>query len=320
MPSPEGDMKRRPLGKTGLLVPELALGTWGLSGDAYGPVAAEEAERTVLRAIDIGLSLIDTSDAYGGGRTEAMLGRLLAGKEVTLVTRGGADRRTQPPVQSFDPRYIEGAVGRSQKRLGRERLDVYLLHNPGVETLKKGEVTAALADLVKAGRVGCWGVAVGDVDSARAALDKGAQVIELAYNLFHAADLHRIAGDVMVAGAGVLARSTLGYGLFAGEWTGDREFPAGDHRRERWTKLELARRIEQLEAVRYLVRGDVRSLRAAAVRFVLANHLVSAAVLGPRSVVQLEQLVREVGSGPTYLPEADLAGLPRALARFGVET
>jgi aryl-alcohol dehydrogenase-like predicted oxidoreductase len=294
-------MKRRHLGKTGLLVSELALGTWGLSGDGYGAVEPEEAERTVLRALDIGMSLIDTSDAYGGGKTEAMLGRILEGKDAIVLTRGGTDRLTEPPTQSFAPEHLEPAVGRSLKRMRRERIDLYLLHNPGTETLRKGEATDAVKAMVKAGKIAHWGAAV-------------------AYNLFHSHDLHVIAGDVMVAGAGVLARSTLGYGLLAGMWTRDREFPQGDHRRERWTKLELARRIEQLDAVRFLVKRDVQSMRAAAIRFVLANHLVAAAVLGPRSVVQLEQLIREVGSGPTYLPEVDLAALPRALSRFGIAT
>jgi aryl-alcohol dehydrogenase-like predicted oxidoreductase len=313
-------MKKRPLGKTGMLVPELALGTWGLSGDGYGPVSPEDAERTVLRALDIGLSLVDTSDAYGGGKTEELLGRILEGKEAIVVTRGGVDRRTAPAVQDFAPAALERAVGRSLKRLRRERIDIYLLHNPGAETLEKGEATDAIKAMVEAGQIAHWGVATGDADSARAALNQGAEVLELAYNLFQAIDLHRIAGDVMVAGAGVLARSTLAYGLLAGMWTRDREFPAGDHRRDRWTKLELARRVEQLDAVRFLVKGDVKSMRAAAIRFALANHLVSSAILGPRSVTQLEQLIREVGSGPTYLPESDLAALPRSLSRFGIET
>jgi aryl-alcohol dehydrogenase-like predicted oxidoreductase len=124
----------------------------------------------------------------------------------------------------------------------------------------------------------------------------------------------------MVAGTGVLAHSTLAYGLLAGMWTKDREFPDDDHRAQRWTKLELSRRVEQLDAVRYLVKGDVLTLRGAAVRFVLANHLVNGAILGPRSVTQLEQLVRETGSGPTYLPDDQLAALTRALTRVGIAT
>jgi aryl-alcohol dehydrogenase-like predicted oxidoreductase len=302
-------------------VSELALGTWGLSGEAYGPVAPQDAEKTVQRALEIGFSTIDTCDAYGAGGVEAMLGRVLSKRlDVTVITRGGTDRRTEPPTQNFAPEYLEGAVKRSLRRLGRDTLEVYLLHNPGAETLKRGEATGAVQRLVSAGHIRHWGVSVGDADAARAALEQGAEVIEIAYNLFQALDLHRIAGDIMVAGAGVLARSTLGYGLLTGLWAKDREFPEGDHRRERWTKLELAHRVGQLDAIRFLVKGDVHTMRAAAVRFALTNHLVSAAVLGPHSVTQLEQLVREVGAGPTYLPDSDLSALPRALSRVGIST
>lgn len=314
-------MKKRPLGKTGLLVSELTLGTWGLSGDACGAVSPEDAEKTIQRALEIGFSTIDTCDAYGAGKLEELLGRVLEKRlDVTVITRGGTDLRTEPPIQNFAPEYLEGAVARSLMRLRRETIEIYLLHNPGVETLKRGEATQAIKALVEKGQIRHWGVSVGDADSARAALEQGAEVIEIAYNLFHSLDLHRIAGDVMVAGAGVLARSTLGYGLLAGGWAHDREFPVGDHRRDRWTKLELAHRVGQLEAIRFLVKGDVPSLRGAAVRFALANHVVSAAVLGPRSVEQLEQLVREVSAGPTYLPESDLAALPRALSSVGILT
>lgn len=313
-------MRKRPLGKTGLVVSELALGTWALAGESYGAVDPKDAETVVARALDIGFTLFDTSDAYGAGKMEALLGKALRGKEVTVVTKGGTDRTMAPPRKRFDAEYIRASVGRSCKRLGRERLDVYLLHNPSPDALLSGEATGALEAMKKEGLVGHWGVSAGDPDVARAAIQQGAEVLELAYNLFQAIDLHRLAGEIMVAGTGVLACSTLAYGLLAGMWTGDREFPEADHRAQRWTKLELARRVEQLEAVRYLVRSDVLTMRGAAVRFALANHLVTAAVLGPKSVAQLEQLVRETGSGPTYLSDEALAALPRALSRVGIPT
>ena len=82
--------------------------------------------------------------------------------------------------------------------------------------------------------------------------------------------------------------------------------------------MELEKRVEQLESVKFLVGGDVKTLRAAAVRFVLANSIVSSAILGPRSIEQAEQLVREVGGGPRYLPDDVLAKLPRALTKAGI--
>jgi aryl-alcohol dehydrogenase-like predicted oxidoreductase len=313
-------IRARPLGKTGLVVSELSLGTWGLSGDGYGPVDAEVADRTIARALDMGFTLFDTADAYGAGTMEARLGKMLAGKSAVVVTKVGTDRATDPPRKRFDREYLRASIAASRKRLGRERIDVVLLHNPSPDVLVLGEAAAALLEMKDEGAIGHWGVAVGDAEVGRAAIDKGAEVIEIAYNLVQSIDLHRLAGDAMVSGVGILARSTLSYGLLAGMWPKDRRFADGDHRADRWTRLELERRIQQLDALRFLVRGDVHTMRAAAVRFVLANHLVSSAILGPRSIEQLEQLVRETGSGPRYLSDEDLAALPRTLSRVGILT
>lgn len=314
-------MRKRPLGKTGFVVSEMAIGTWGLSGDAYGKVEEPDAELVLRRAIDIGFDLIDTADAYGGGRMERLAGRIAKDHaNVVVVTKGGIDRLTEPSRKNFATDYLRGAVERSLRRLGRDAIQVYLLHNPAPETLWNGEAAETLQALKKEGKIEHWGVAAGDEDVARAAIDKGAEVIELAYNLLHPIDLHRLSGDLMVSGCGVLARSVLGHGLLHGMWAKDRTFGEGDHRNERWTRLELEKRIDDLDAVRFLVKGDVHTLRGAAVRFVLANHNVSAAVLGPKSKEQLEQLVRETGGGPRYLHDDDLRQLPRALDKVGIHT
>jgi aryl-alcohol dehydrogenase-like predicted oxidoreductase len=302
-------------------VSELALGTWGLSGDGYGPVDEGEQERVLLRAIEMGVSIVETADAYGGGRMERLVGRAIAGRgEVVIVTKGGIDRTTSPARKRFDAAYLRESVERSLKRLSRDWIDVYLLHNPLASTMTSAEVVDALLELKRQGKIAHWGVSAGDADVGRAALLKGAEVIELAYNLLNSSDLHRLAGEVMVAGAGVLARSTLAYGLLAAQWPQDHEFGPGDHRADRWTKPELARRLEQIAAFRFLVQGDVTTMRSAAVRYVLSSSLVASAVLGPRTVSQLEDVVREVGVGPLYLRDAALARIPRALESVGIDT
>ncbi len=314
-------MRKRPLGKTGLVVSELAIGTWGLSGDAYGNVDEADAELVLRRAIDMGFTLIDTADAYGAGRMERLCGKLAKEHpDLVIVTKGGVDRRTDPPRKCFTAEYLREAVERSCKRLGKDAIQLYLLHNPTPETLHVGEAIDTMAALKKEGKIEHWGVAAGDEDVARSAIDRGAEVIELAYNLTHPIDLHRISGDVMVSGCGILARSVLGHGLLAGMWSKDRTFQEGDHRNERWTRMELEHRIDQLDAVRFLVKGEVHTLRGAAVRFALANHLVSSAILGARTKEQLEQLVRETGGGPRYLLDDDLRQLPRALDKVGIHT
>lgn len=313
----------RALGKTGLRVSEMALGTWGLSGDGYGPVESAEQERVVRRALEMGLSLIDTADAYGAGQMESLIGRVLqdTARDAVVVTKGGIDRTTSPPRKRFDRTYLRACVQRSLRRLRLEFIDVYLLHNPSlaVLTAEPSEAIDTLLELKNEGKIGHWGVSVGDVAVGRAALRKGAEVVELAYNLLHPSDLHRLAGEVVVAGAGVLARSTLSYGMLAGAWSKEHEFGPADHRADRWTRIEFERRIEQLSALRFLVNGDVRTMTAAAIRFVLSNSIVSCAVLGPRSVSQLEDIVRDVGMGPIYLRDADLGRIPRVLESVGID-
>jgi aryl-alcohol dehydrogenase-like predicted oxidoreductase len=269
----------------------------------------------------MGISLIDTADAYGGGRMEQLVGRAIAGLgEILVVTKGGLDRTTSPPRKRFDRGHLRKAVERSLRRLGRDWIDVYLVHNPQADAFDGDDTVDALLELKSEKKIAHWGVSAGSVEVGRAALRKGAEVIELAYNLLHSWDLHRLAGEILVSGAGVLARSTLAYGLLAGGWTDDRDFPHGDHRAERWTRPELARRIEQIGAFHFLVGGEVETMRSAAVRYVLSSSIVSSAVMGPRNARQLEDVVREVGVGPVYLRDAALARIPRALESVGIET
>lgn len=314
-------MRMRQLGKTGLRVCELGLGTWGLSGDGYGPVDEAVQQHVLERAVDMGFSLIETADAYGGGRMEQLVGRVLADRrDVVVVTKGGTDRTTSPPRKRFDGPYIRAAVERSLRRLARRQIDLYLLHNPSVAALQGGDAVDTLTALKAEGKIAHWGASIGDVETGRAALRCGAEVIELAYNLVQSSDLHRLSGEIVVSGAGVLARSTLAYGLLSASWERDREFPEGDHRADRWTRLELEKRVAQVGALRFLLHGDVTTMRSAAVRFVLANRLVSCAVLGPRSVTQIEDLVREVGMGPFYLRDEDLMRIPTALLSVGIDS
>jgi aryl-alcohol dehydrogenase-like predicted oxidoreductase len=319
--TPPAQVRLRPLGTTGLDVPELALGTWGLSGDGYGPVSNREAEATLQRAVELGVTLFETSDAYGKGAMESLLGRVLAphGDRVMICTRHGVDRSSRPAKKRFDVPYLRQAVDATLARLRRPSIDIYLLHNPSVGPLVRPELIAFLRELKDSGKVKAWGVSVGDAEVGRVAIDAGAEVIEVAYNALFSGDFHALASDVARNRIGVLARSVLSYGLLVGAWPSGKTFPEGDHRRDRWIDgMELFTRMAQLDAVRSLISSEVQTLRAAALRFVLANHLVSSAVLGPRSVAQLEQLVREAGKGPPYLDENRLSELPVKLSEVGV--
>jgi aryl-alcohol dehydrogenase-like predicted oxidoreductase len=315
-------MRKRPLGRTGLVVSELALGTWGLSGDAYGPVPEAEVDRVIDRAVQVGITLFDTADVYGFsssqvGAMERKLARRLPTAKTQVVTKIGTSVEGYPQKQ-FDAQYLYMAFEKSEERLGRSPVDVVLLHNPSAATLRKDEATGKLRELKEQGRVGAWGVAAGDLVTAQLAIDRGAEVLELAVNAFHAADLRALTQRLRDTGVGVLARSVLAHGLLAGQWSAEREFWPGDHRAERWNASELRRRVAQLAALRVAYGGPVQTVRSVALRFVLEHDRVSSAILGPRSVAQLDQLIREAGRQPPYLPKHAMLALERSLRAHGI--
>ena len=299
-------MRTRPLGSTGISVSELGLGTWGLSGDGYSPLPESEQDAVIDRALALGVTLFDTADSYGKGAMETRLGeRLAAHPDAVIVTKLGTDREVSPARKSFKPQFIRESFERSRERLKRDRIDVVLLHNPSESTLARGEAAAVLQELQNAGSIRAWGASVEGVDAARIAIHQGHKVLELAYNAFHSRALQHLESEISNQGVAILARSVLAHGLLCGQWPFDKAFARDDHRSERWTSDDLRRRISQLNALRPCVNGStVTSLRCAALRYVLSNHQVSCAVLGPRSGVQLDQLIREAGMHPYLSPEA----------------
>ncbi len=310
-------MRKRTLGKTGIEVSELGLGTWGLSGDAYGPVTDAEIDRVIDRAVQIGITLFDTAGVYGAGAMEKKLGKRLPVGKTAVVTKIGTNTSGFPQKQ-FDASFLYMSFDMAQERLARTPVDVVLLHNPSVYSLKQDEPFTVLEDLMGQGRIKAWGVSAGSVAVAEKALERGAQVLELPYNLTFYGDVHKLAPKIAETGVGLLARSVLAHGLLSGHWSAEREFYPPDHRAERWNPDDLKKRVEQVSVLRSILGGPILSMRAAAVRFVLENAQVSSAVLGPRSCAQLDQLVREAGRMPPYIVDSIMQRMMNELARVGV--
>jgi len=312
-------MRKRPLGKTSLEVTELALGTWGLSGDGYGPVAEAEQDRVIERALAMGITLFETADCYGGGSMEQRLGqRLPNDSSCVLVTKLGTRRDASLPRKDFSVVYLKEAFARSQERLGRDVVDCVLLHNPSRLAFEDGGLGEFMSELKRDGKVRSWGASVGTGEAGRAAIQAGAEVLELAYNVLHTQEYAELELELREKQIGLLGRSVLAHGLLCGLWSPDKQFPAFDHRAERWSTDELRRRITQLNALRTVLSQGLPSLRSIALRFALSSEVMSAAVLGPRNSLQLDQLVREAGKEPPYIEPYVLADLRQRLITVGV--
>jgi aryl-alcohol dehydrogenase-like predicted oxidoreductase len=308
----------RPLGSSGLACSELGLGTWGLSGDAYGPVSSDEQERVIARARALGITLFETADVYGNGAMLERLVRVLGKDEhCYIVTKLGTMLDGNPARKRFDPGFLDISLQATIARLQPRSPDVVLLHNPSLDVMLRGEATHFMNQIAARGTVRSWGVSAGSAAVARAAIDAGTPIVELAFNVLWASDVRAIEQPAREKGVGLIARSVLAHGLLCGQWTYERSFSQGDHRVDRWTSEDLRHRIRHLDALRPLLSGDVSTMRAAALRWVLQHELVSSAVIGPRSCVQLDQLVREAGKGPPYLPAETLEALEVRLLDVG---
>ncbi len=313
----------RPLGGTGIDVPEIALGTWGLSGDGYGPCTPENARATIEAAIDAGSTFIDTAPAYGRGVMETLIGDVLEsrGRRAALVcVRIGLEREegANAARKNFEPDGITAQVEASLKRLRTDHVDAFALHKPLVSTMKRAEPIEALRALKSSGKARTVGVSAGSADVARIALKLGVDFVMIPYNLLYPRLAHVISGELLNTNAGLIVHSPLAYGLLAGTWAADRAFGDDDHRRNRWTQAEIARRIRQREAARFIVHDSVKTLADGALRFVLANRMVSTAVVGSRTPEQARQ---NAGAAPElpYMQDQDLGTLSTRMQEEGIE-
>jgi aryl-alcohol dehydrogenase-like predicted oxidoreductase len=152
-------MQTRPLGRTGLDVTVLGFGSLTIGG-AFGPVDDAISIEALHAAIDAGMNFIDTSDAYGAGHSETLIGKFLKDRsdrnQILLCTKGGNNMVTGE--RKFTPDYIRGCLEGSLQRLGIDVIDVYLLHNPSLDNLKAEDSFDVLESFKAQGKIKHWGV------------------------------------------------------------------------------------------------------------------------------------------------------------------
>jgi aryl-alcohol dehydrogenase-like predicted oxidoreductase len=312
-------IQKRDLGKTGHVVSQLALGTWGLSGDGYGRVDPSVRDEVIDRALAHGISLFETADCYAEGAMETVLAERVPTERGVICTMIGTDLESDPKRKRFDAEFLRAALDRCRERMQRDQLDIVLLHNPSEATMKRGEAADTMQAMTEEGKLKTWGVSAGTKEVARAAIAKSVKpgVVQLPYNVLYTSEFGALEYDLSAQGIAALARSVLAHGLLTGHWARDKVFDRGDHRTQRWTADQLARRLHHLRALRGLYSNSVRTVRAAALRFVLDNPRVSSVVIGPRDIVQLDQLVRESAGGPVYLDPTSKRNTTRRLREMG---
>lgn len=301
-------MEYRVLGRTGLRVSAIGLGTMVHAGH-FGPMRDEESRAAIDAALDLGVNFIDTSDAYGAGYSETLLGDALKGRrdKVILATKGGnimvGPNRGK---RDFSPAYIGRVLDESLKRLQTDYVDLYQIHNATVEVIERGEVWELLERRKKEGKIRYYGVSINSVEEGLAAVKGGrSDAIQVEYNLLAQEFAEEVFPLAQRADVGVIARVPLRRGLLSGKFTpaDQGRFQDDDVRARNFAGDRFQNELEKVERLRFLVRGPVKSLVQAAIAFCLAHPAVSVVIPGARNAAQMGE---NASSVDLRIPPEDL--------------
>jgi len=302
-------MKYRKLGRTGLTVSEVSLGTWAFgSPSIYGSVDSSEAHRAIRGALDAGITFFDTAPLYGtkeaDGIAEQVLGAGLGADrdKVTIATKFGRYHSRVHTNELFDGETLVWSVEQSLKRLGTDRIDVLFFHSPTHPDKINDNVWAAMDKLKQSGKVRFVGTSTGFIEHTGEMTKMWAKegridVAQIAYSLTYR-EWEPILNELGSLGVGIVARESLANGFLAGVFNKDTVFPAGSLN-SRYSREEIIERVETTDRYKaLLVRKDIQSMAQAAMRWVIDNPYVTTVLSGSRKLDEILDCARASDAAP----------------------
>jgi aryl-alcohol dehydrogenase-like predicted oxidoreductase len=273
----------------------VGFGGWQLG---WGDVSEADGMAALEAALDAGVTFVDTADVYGGGRSERIIGGLIAGlgdARPFVATKMG--RRVEQRLANYTRANFREWIDRSRENLGLATLDLVQLHSPPSEVIADNALFSDLDQLVADGWIAAYGVSVETCDQALAAIARpGVATVQIILNAFRLKPLERVLPAAQAAGVGIIARVPLASGLLGGRYDQTTRFSPDDHRSynrrgeafdvgETFSGLDYA---TGLEAVRRLAPHVPQGVTMAqwALRFVLDQPGVSVVIPGARNADQ----------------------------------
>lgn len=324
----------RTLGRSGIEVSALGLGCWAIGGPfwgdggqplGWGEVDDDESIRTIHRALDLGITLFDTSSNYGAGHSERVLGRALAGRrdDAVIASKFGytvIEEARLATGEDASPAYAVSCLDGILRRLGTDYLDLYQLHLGGLPIPQALDLVETLEGLVTQGRIRAYGWSTDDPERAAAMAKAGAHCAAVQYD---SSVLHDNTAMVDVLAACDLAglnRGPLAMGLLTGKYHGTAGTLGGDDVRGRnpewlhWFTDGVATPewAERVDRVRQALTADGRTLTQGALGWLLARSPHNVPIPGCRTVAQAEENFGTLAYGP--LPADAFAEVESLLA------
>jgi aryl-alcohol dehydrogenase-like predicted oxidoreductase len=301
-------LPQRKLGQDGPLVPVIGFGAWPIGG-GMGQVDEAQAARTLHHALDSGVTLIDTAEAYR--TSEEVIGRAL---RAWSGDRSRVFVATKVRGNDLSREHILAAAEQSLRHLQIERIDLLQAHSWDA-THPIEESTRAFEDLVRAGKVRYVGVSNFDVprmEAARAV--RPFQSLQPRYNVFDSEADEAILPYCERQGIGVLAHSPLAKGLLTGRYRPGHVFPEDDERSKmaRFQGETFARYAQAAERLEEWARERGHSLVELAIAWVLSHPAVTVCLCGAKSPEQVDEHVRAAGWGLTPADRAEVSAMASA--------
>jgi aryl-alcohol dehydrogenase-like predicted oxidoreductase len=307
-------MRTRSLGTTGVRVTPLCLGA--MMFGAFGNRDQDDCVRIIHRALDAGINFIDTADVYSSGESEEIVGRALQGRrdDVVLATKFHGPMGEDPNRRGNSRRWIVRAVEDSLRRLGTDHIDLYQVHRPEVGT-DVDDTLAALSDLVHQGKVLVLGSstfpAEAIVEAQWTAERRGRErfrVEQPPYSIFTRGIEAAVLPTCEAYGMGVIPWSPLNGGFLTGRYQPGQEAPRSGRAARMPDRFDPSRpgvqaKLALIPPLEKLAADAGLPLAHLALGFVLAHPAVSSAIIGPRTMEQLDGLL---GAADVALDDATL--------------
>ena len=300
-------MQTRHLGAQGLVVPAIGLGCMGMS-EFYGSGSEDESIATIHRALDLGVTFLDTADMYGPFTNERLVGRAIRGRrdDVTLATKFGNERRPDGSWVGINgrPEYVRSACDASLQRLGVDHIDLYYQHRVDT-TVPIEETVGAMAELVREGKVRYLGLSEAAPSTIkRAHTVHPISALQTEYSLWtRDVEENGVLATVRDLKIGFVAYSPLGRGFLTGRFQRFEDLPEDDFRRTnpRFQGENFERNLDLLREVERLAQEKRVTPSQLALAWVLAQGDDVVPIPGTKRVKYLEE--NAAAANVTLTPE-----------------
>ncbi len=293
-------MQFRKLGKTGITVSAISIGTWQVGGKWGAEFSDINANSILNKAVDEGVNFIDTADVYSNGESEKAVGRLVHTRKEKIYVATKCGRQLSPHVnEAYQVRILRKFIESSLSNMGLETIDLIQLHCPPSAVYYRPEIFELFERLKEEGKIQNLGVSVERVEEALKAIEyENVSTVQIIFNMFRQRPAELFFKEAKKKNIGIIARVPLASGLLTGKFTASSAFNEGDHRRfnrngeafdkgETFSGIDYKTGLAAVEAIKQIFPEQI-NLAPIALKWILQFDEVSCIIPGASDIIQVD--------------------------------